>query len=516
MSLIKRILICIATLLVLITIQGAASLWEVSKLKKATSTLVSSGELSTAALQFWNEFLEVNKAFEDVTAFIDPAQTESAKQSFVEKSVQLRASLGDLNALSEQVFANDISSITSPLNDWLDLANTHVKSGGVTALASPHRLSSDQLQLKNAITDLIESSSELAHVEFKAADELADTASRITLGLLVLAIVMGCAAGVITIRNLKREIGGDVSEVARIANAIADGDLSVQTNRHSVPAESVLAATIRMQQSLVNTVRQVRSVSAELLNGANEIAANNGDLSERTNQQSTMLEETTATMGSLGSNVSSTAEAAVIASELASEASKVAVDGGEAVHQTIETMARISESADKIADIIGIIDGISFQTNLLALNASVEAARAGDQGRGFSVVASEVRSLAGRSASAAQEIKTLIESSVERVEQGSVLVNAAGETMDKLAGTIEHTAEKIAGIRTASGEQSTDVVQVGETVAAIDRATHENASIARDSHSAAAELKLKVERLVDTVAFFELDPGHEKPHKRAS
>jgi methyl-accepting chemotaxis protein len=231
-----------------------------------------------------------------------------------------------------------------------------------------------------------------------------------------------------------------------------------------------------------------------------QIAQGNNDLSARTEQQASALEQTAASMEELSSTVRQNADNARQGNQLAQNASTVAVRGGEVVGQVVDTMKGINDASRKIADIIGVIDGIAFQTNILALNAAVEAARAGEQGRGFAVVASEVRSLAGRSAEAAKEIKGLISDSVQRVEQGTVLVDQAGTTMAEVVAAIRRVTDIMGEISAASTEQSQGVAQVGEAVTQMDQATQQNAALVEESAAAAESLKAQAQQLVQAVA----------------
>jgi methyl-accepting chemotaxis protein len=235
-----------------------------------------------------------------------------------------------------------------------------------------------------------------------------------------------------------------------------------------------------------------------------QIAQGNLDLSQRTERQAAALEETAASMEQLGSTVRQTADNAKRANDLAHGASDIAVKGGDVVAQVVATMKEINESSKRIADIIGVIDGIAFQTNILALNAAVEAARAGEQGRGFAVVASEVRSLASRSAQAAKEIKTLIGDSEGRVERGTALVDDARVTMTEVVSSIARVTTLMGDISAASAEQNMGVTQVGEAVVQMDQATQQNAALVEESAAAAESLKLQAQRLVEAVAEFNL------------
>ncbi len=238
-----------------------------------------------------------------------------------------------------------------------------------------------------------------------------------------IAVLLAVLMAAWIIRGITRQLGGEPGEAADLARGVAAGDLSLHINLKPGDNTSLMAQLKAMQDSLSKVVSSVRSNSESVATASAQIAQGNQDLSQRTEEQASSLEETAASMEGLSSTVKQNADNAKQANQLALGASTVAIQGGEVVSQVVSTMKGINDSSKKIADIISVIDGIAFQTNILALNAAVEAARAGEQGRGFAVVASEVRSLAGRSADAAKEIKTLITASVERVEQGTALVD---------------------------------------------------------------------------------------------
>jgi methyl-accepting chemotaxis protein len=259
-----------------------------------------------------------------------------------------------------------------------------------------------------------------------------------------------------------------------------------------------------MQASLAGVVSQVRGNAHSVATASAQIANGNQDLSGRTEQQASALQETAAAMDQLGTTVRQNADNAQQANALAQSASTVAIKGSDVVGQVVETMKGINESSRKIADIINVIDGIAFQTNILALNAAVEAARAGEQGRGFAVVAGEVRSLAQRSAEAAKEIKALIGTSVERVEQGSALVDHAGVTMQEIVDSIRRVSDIVGEISTASHEQSTGVSQVGDAVTKMDETTQQNAALVEQSAAAAEGLRSQADQLVQAVAVFKV------------
>jgi len=267
----------------------------------------------------------------------------------------------------------------------------------------------------------------------------------------------------------------------------------------------LLRALMAMNQSLVGVVGAVRRSSDNIATGSGQIASGNLDLSQRTEEQAANLQQTAASMEQLTSTVKSNADAARAAAQLAISASDVAVRGGVAVGHVISTMEQISASSKKIGDIIGVIDAIAFQTNILALNAAVEAARAGEQGLGFAVVATEVRTLAQRSAAAARQIKTLIDDGVAKVEIGSRQVRDAGHTMDDVVSHVKRVNDLIAEISAATLEQSTGISQVGDAVAQLDQVTQQNAALVEQSAAAAESLKRQASELVEAVAVFRLD-----------
>jgi len=326
--------------------------------------------------------------------------------------------------------------------------------------------------------------------------------------LVVVLIAVGLAASLgfwIT-----RLITKPLAFAVRSAEGIAKGDLT-----HKLEAEGkdepalLLHAMESMRVSLSDVVANVRRGSESVATASAEIAQGNHDLSSRTEQQASALEQTAASMEELGSNVRTNADASRQANQLAANASSVAAAGGDVVGQVVETMKGINESSRKISDIISVIDGIAFQTNILALNAAVEAARAGEQGRGFAVVASEVRALAGRSAEAAKEIKQLINASVERVEQGTTLVDKAGTTMSEVVTSIRRVTDIMGEISSASSEQAAGVAQVGEAIKHMDNATQQNAALVEQMAAAASSLKSQAHDLVQVVAVFKLANENE-------
>ena len=340
-------------------------------------------------------------------------------------------------------------------------------------------------------------------------------ASRIvsfSISSLVLAGIL-LAIGLVISRGILRQLGGEPGYAANITRRLAEGDLSVDIALTNAENDSLLSAIKSMRDKFAAIVSEVRQGSEGVATASAEIAQGNNDLSARTESQASALEQTAASMEQLSATVKQNADNARQANQLAMSASTVAISGGEVVGQVVETMKGINDSSRKISDIISVIDGIAFQTNILALNAAVEAARAGEQGRGFAVVASEVRSLAGRSAEAAKEIKLLINASVERVAQGTALVDQAGVTMTEVVSSIRRVTDIMGEISAASNEQSLGVTQVGEAVTQMDQVTQQNAALVEEMAAAASSLKAQAQDLVGTVAVFQLAPESSRLHR---
>jgi methyl-accepting chemotaxis protein len=325
------------------------------------------------------------------------------------------------------------------------------------------------------------------------------------------ALLIGLAAAYIITRSLLRQLGGEPDYAVSIAQKIADGDLDVQISLASGDHHSLLHAMKVMRDKLSDIVGKVRSGTDAIGTASSQIAAGNLDLSSRTEQQASSLEETASSMEELTSTVRQNAENAGQANQLAVSASEVAQRGGDVVSQVVDTMQLINESARKIVEIIGVIDGIAFQTNILALNAAVEAARAGEQGRGFAVVATEVRSLAQRSAAAAKEIKTLIGDSVDKVESGSKLVAQAGSTMEEVVASVRRVTDIIAEISAASQEQSAGIEQVNQAITQMDQVTQQNAALVEQAAAAADSLQEQATGLLDIVSVFRIAGGSVRP-----
>ncbi|WP_027016209.1 methyl-accepting chemotaxis protein [Comamonas composti] len=369
-----------------------------------------------------------------------------------------------------------------------------------TGDAAVQGIDRSSVQLLDASADMVK---QLSEQMSEAAQQQAQRAQWLSLISMLLVFATGLAVAIVFSRSIARSL----QQAVDVAQAVASGDLTRATP-HAGRDEmgQLFNALHAMQQSLDEVVRRVRGNAEAVAHTSAEIAQGNGDLSRRTESQASALEQTAASMEQLASTVSMNSQNAQLASRAADEAQGIAQQSGQAMQDIVQTMQGISSASQQIADIIGVIDSIAFQTNILALNAAVEAARAGEQGRGFAVVATEVRGLAQRTAESAKQIKTLISNSVERVGQGSQLINQAGHTARQMVESILHVSTLVKDISTASIEQNDGVQQVSQAVMQMDQAVQQNAALVEQSAAAAEALSNQSQGLVQTVAVFQLQP----------
>ena len=339
--------------------------------------------------------------------------------------------------------------------------------------------------------------------------EAGDAAAAVSMRTQLMILVLALGASIISVAVAffaTRSITGPLEEAVDIAKRVADGDLTsvIEVNSNDETGQ-MMQALKHMNSSLTRIVAEVRTGTESISSASGEIASGNLDLSTRTEQQAASLGQTSGSMRELTGTVQQNADNARQANQLAAKASEVALRGGSVVSHVIETMGSITASSKKIVDIIGVIDGIAFQTNILALNAAVEAARAGEQGRGFAVVASEVRNLAQRSAAAAKEIKILIGDSVDKVREGSTLVEQAGVTMDEVVSSVRRVTDIMGEITSASQEQSVGIASVNRTILEMDETTQQNAALVEEAAAAAASMQDQAANLARVVSVFKLD-----------
>jgi methyl-accepting chemotaxis protein len=441
------------------------------------------------------------------TAVYDDKDKEALLKQQAGNVTQLQAALGVLKRIEDAGVKDKLKAFEAAHKTYAAavlMAVDQLKNGD--AEGSRTMIVSDALPKMEPARQALE---KLIAREVELADErAAQVGSAYTQGrwLLLALVLIGAAASVVIalvgLRAVLGQLGGEPARATAAATAIADGDLSHEIDTRGADEGSLVAAMERMRLQLGRLVADVRGGVDSLSTASAEIASGNMDLSNRTEQQAGALQVTASSMEELTATVRQSADHARTASQLAAEASTSAQRGGEAVQGVVQTMERISASSRKIADIIGTIDGIAFQTNILALNAAVEAARAGEQGRGFAVVAGEVRLLAGRSAEAAKEIKSLIADSVEKVEEGNRQVAGAGHTMQAVVDSVRKVNDLIAEISHAAGEQSAGIAQVNDSVGDMDRSTQQNAALVEEIAAAAQSLKTQADQLAQAVAVF--------------
>jgi methyl-accepting chemotaxis protein len=437
----------------------------------------------------------------------DPARVEQSVQTILETCQRIGSVLEEMTPeVRGETGREHLAEVVRQREAFVTLQQAFIEAVRAGDRAAAAQLLEDRLETQQ--TAYIDAVSGFRDFIVELIDEGAQTSEDVftQARAAMLALLTALASlGALLAWVITRSITVPLNDAVAVAERVAQGDLSSRIEvRSSDETGRLLAALKAMNESLVGIVHTVRSSSDSIATGSAQIASGNADLSQRTEEQASALQQTAASMEQLGSTVRQNADNARQASQLAMSASTVAVKGGEVVGQVVGTMKGINDSSRKIVDIISVIDGIAFQTNILALNAAVEAARAGEQGRGFAVVAAEVRNLAQRSAEAAKEIKSLITASVERVEQGSALVDQAGTTMEEVVNAIRRVTDIMGEISSASTEQSQGVSQVGEAVSQMDQVTQQNAALVEESAAAADSLKQQAQQLVSAVAVFKL------------
>jgi methyl-accepting chemotaxis protein len=476
-------------------------------IKNRYPKIVSIGELQ-------NRVNDQARVLRNAIISVDPADVDKWLAKAEEDSKQANAIYEKLNETISSAKGKELLQVAEAKRAaYLDVKTElikRIKAGNteVTANYLFGDFQKPQLDYFDSVTKLATFQESLMSEDGENAAASANFAIQTTLGITAFAALFALILAFIITRSVTRPL----NEAVQIATNVAAGDLTTRIEvSTSDETGKLLQALKAMQLNLEQMVANVRSSSQNVADASTEIAQGNNDLSVRTEQQASALEETAASMEELSSTVKQNADSARQANQLAASASSVATNSGEVVAQVVETMKGINESSRKISDIISVIDGIAFQTNILALNAAVEAARAGDQGRGFAVVASEVRSLAGRSAEAAKEIKRLINASVERVEQGTALVDKAGVTITETVTSIRRVTDIMGEISAASSEQATGVAQVGEAVSSMDQVTQQNAALVEEMAAAASSLRGQAQDLVQVVASFKLNDGDRMP-----
>lgn len=449
--------------------------------------------LTSTADDYRSEYFSINNHFMSARlALEDLAKTAISEQG----QKRVRDAQDALQAYMEVArdVVNEDPSVSLGRMDTIERVFTEMRPMGEEAESLIKRILYDQQDNAKAATQAIQAIFQQTLIFMVA--------------LTAIGVLIAIALGLLITRGLTRQLGGEPNEVARIAGSIAKGNLN---NTIKVPKRahgSIIHAMHLMQESLRKVVGAVRVSSDHIATGTTQIAAGNADLSQRTEEQAANLTQTAAAMEQLASTVKSNSEVAQQAAHMATSASKSATDGGEVVQNVVTTMQDINTSSRQIVDIISVIDSIAFQTNILALNAAVEAARAGEQGRGFAVVASEVRGLAQKSASAAKDIKNLIDTSVRKVDAGSQLVDEAGSAMQEIVTQVKRVTDLINEISAATTEQTSGISQINDAILQLSDVTQQNAALVQESATASDSLKAQANRLVEVVNLFDVGQEH--------
>ena len=505
----SRLSIGFAAVLMLMAVMTAVGFLRLAKTEEALRTSIEIAKRAKLA-DAWlaDQRLNVTRAVAiaksaDHTALLDyfepMIQATSAHISVIQKTLEATI----VSERGKTLFADATTKRKAFLDSRTKVSELHRagENEAAVALIDSTMLPAAELYV-NSVQGLEKYQAELSEANIAGAKADVVTTEMMLLGLLAVGMVIGGGMAWVTARSITQP----VREALSVATAIANNDLStpIRSDRQD-ELGGLLRELDKMRHALHQMVSQVRGSAESISTASAEIAVGNQDLSSRTEQTASNLQQAASSMEQLTGTVKQSADSARQANQLASSAAAVAERGGQVVSQVVSTMDEINTSSKKIADIIGVIDGIAFQTNILALNAAVEAARAGEQGRGFAVVASEVRSLAGRSAEAAREIKTLIGASVEKVESGSRLVANAGHTMAEIVSSVQRVSDIIGEITAAAAEQSEGIGQVNVSVIALDQMTQQNAALVEQSAAAAESLKDQALRLSEVMGTFRLD-----------
>ncbi|MBC3935249.1 MCP four helix bundle domain-containing protein [Undibacterium sp. CY7W] len=511
-----RLALCFASILIFSFLATALAQWRLQQTADETRQMMQQPLAKERMISDWYRYIQVGVRR---TAAIAKSSDSSLLQFFSEDAAATMKGASDmqnkieslLNTDEEKKLFADISAerkiYTSAREDILA-----AKERGDTAQANQLIATTFMPAAKRyqaLVQNLLEKQREELNRLAGKIEANYQSTKTILSTLSVLAFLCGVLCTWLLARSILRELGGEPAYASAIARRIAQGDLATEVVLQPRDQSSLLYAMKTMRDGLANIVSQVRAGTETIASASDQIAAGNLDLSGRTEAQASALEQTAASMEQLNSTVRQNADNARQANQLAASASDIAAKGGEVVSQVVNTMHGINNSAHKITEIIGVIDGIAFQTNILALNAAVEAARAGDQGRGFAVVATEVRNLAQRSAAAAKEIKVLIGDSVNQVQVGSKLVEQAGSTMQDIVQSVEQVAGIMHDITSASQEQSQGIAQVNQAINQMDDTTQQNAALVEEATTASVSLQDQAQHLAQMVSVFKLD--YEKP-----
>jgi methyl-accepting chemotaxis protein len=508
MSIGQRLAIGFGVVIALLVLLAGLSYVRIASLNKEMDTLVKVRYANTvAANRIKEDVSEATRSMLNVLIMTDPDQIKKELANTEARSASATAEVAKLAKSTNDAEAAEIlKALATIQNKFLPAQTTFIKL--VNDDKKDEAMIKFMFSLRPQQTRYFEQLDKFVAWQNAAMHQAGDNTAAVTqrtqmliLALTTVAAALSLGVAWLATRSITRPLG----QVVEIARRVADGDLTSDIAVDSRDeAGQMMEALRHMNASLIRIVGEVRTSTESMSCASGEIASGNQDLSTRTESQAISLAQTSSSMRALTGTVQQNADNARQANSLAAQASEVAARGGSVVSHVIETMGSITASSKKIVDIIGVIDGIAFQTNILALNAAVEAARAGEQGRGFAVVASEVRNLAQRSAAAAKEIKLLIGDSVDKVKEGSTLVEQAGVTMEEVVESVRRVTDIMGEITAASLEQSAGIAQVSQTIVAMDETTQQNAALVEQAAAAAASMQEQAQRLARAVSVFKL------------
>ena len=516
----KRLALGFGVVIFLLLTLAALSYLRISNLNGEVGGLVDTRYPKTvAANNIKSDANEATRSMLNVLIMTDPSQISKELANIDTRNAAAAKALGELSRSAsnpkEQAILKQIELLRTKFipgqKTFVGLINENLKDDAMVKFM--FSLRPQQTRYFNELDKYI--AFQNAEMIQSGQDASALT-SRTQFMIMVLALVAALLSLVVAVLAT-RSITTPLREAVIVAQRVANGDLSSDILVNSADETGQMMASLKhMNESLIKIVAEVRSGTVSIAEASAEIASGNLDLSSRTEQQANSLGATSRSMRELTDTVQQNADNARQANQLATKASEVAARGGSVVSRVVDTMGSITASSKKIVDIIGVIDGIAFQTNILALNAAVEAARAGEQGRGFAVVASEVRNLAQRSAGAAKEIKALIGDSVDKVREGSLLVEQAGVTMEEVVSSVRRVTDIMGEITSASQEQSAGIAQVNTTILEMDETTQQNAALVEEAAAAAGSMQEQAANLARVVSVFKLDHAPVAPQPQRS
>ncbi|AKJ28207.1 methyl-accepting chemotaxis protein [Caldimonas brevitalea] len=469
-------------------------------LESATARFAVAAEMRDQSMQYDVAIRNIGLASDPTVMQQDEARAKEADSRFVAALDELVATSTSEAEKSALQRVRQLRDETAPLSTKaMQLALAFQPQDAVALITS--KVDPLSQQRRAVINEFAQTQKQVAK---QAMDEINARAER-SKAVMLLAGTLGVLGAFVCAWLVSRAITRPLAEAVHVAETVARGDLTIEVKATSRDEIGRLVEALgKMTASLRSVIGSVRSSTDSISTASSEIASGSHDLSARTEQAASSLQQTASSMEQLTGTVRQSADAARQANQLASSASAVAARGGKVVADVVTTMEEINSASKKIADIIGVIDGIAFQTNILALNAAVEAARAGEQGRGFAVVAGEVRNLAQRSAQAAKEIKSLIGASVEKVDSGARLVQDAGATMTEIVASVQRVTDIMGEITAATAEQNDGLGQINSAVGRLDQMTQQNAALVEQSAAAAESMKDQAHRLAEVVGSFKL------------